>query len=56
MITRVFAPDMLYSPLQNLRKEKLVDVIWVVLLEPWQSCACMLVYGNRGDIDGGNSK
>jgi hypothetical protein len=56
MITRVFAPDMLYSSLQNLRKEKLVDVIWVVLLELWQPCADMPVYRDGEDIDGGNSK
>jgi len=40
----------------NLRKEKLVDVIWVVLLELWQSCADMPVYRDGEDIDGGNSK
>ena len=56
MTTRVFAPDMLDSSLQNLRKEKLVDVIWVVLLELWQPCADMPVCRDGEDIDGGNSK
>ena len=55
MITRVFAPDMLYSSLQNLR-EKLVDVVWVVLLELWQSYVDMPVCRDGEDIDGGNSK
>ena len=56
MITRVFTPDMLCSSLQNLRKEKLVDVVWVVLLELWQSCADVPVCRDGEDIDGGNSK
>jgi len=56
MITKVFVPDMLYSSLQNLRKEELVDVIWVVLVELWQSCADMPVYRDGEDIGGGNSK
>ena len=56
MITRVFAPDMLYSSLQNSRKEKLVDVVWVVLLKLWQSCVDMLVCRDGEDIDCGNSE
>ena len=56
MITRVFAPDMLYSPLQNSWKEKLVDVVWVVLLKLWQSFADIPVCRDGEDIDSGNSK